>query len=318
MLSAVLDDLSRVPGVAVVTMLARDFAAPAGSRRAAHPCRRVGPSDEEETFRELAARADHTLVIAPESGGLLEERCRIAEEAGGRLLGPASAEVRLAADKLALAEHLASHDVPTPHTFPLADVLERGGAIAFPAVCKPRDGAGSQSTYLVGSRADLLRLRDAEPFTEFVVQPHAAGTPASVALLLGPLQCVVLPPALQHLSADGHFRYLGGRAPPSPALAERARGLARAAADALPALRGYVGIDLVLGDDPAGSGDRVIEINPRLTTSYVGLRALARSNLAETMLRVARGEPAPEPSWREGEVAWTADGRVTGRPADWK
>ena len=36
------------------------------------------------------------------------------------------------------------------------------------------------------------------------------------------------------------------------------------------------------------SGDRVIEINPRLTTSYVGLRALARFNLAEALLAVIR------------------------------
>jgi predicted ATP-grasp superfamily ATP-dependent carboligase len=55
----------------------------------------------------------------------------------------------------------------------------------------------------------------------------------------------------------------------------------------LPTPLGYLGVDLVLGDDPSGADDRVIEINPRLTTSYVGLRAAALCNLAEAMLLTA-------------------------------
>ena len=34
-------------------------------------------------------------------------------------------------------------------------------------------------------------------------------------------------------------------------------------------LRGYVGVDVVLGQDKL----YVVDVNPRLTTSYVGLRA---------------------------------------------
>jgi tyramine---L-glutamate ligase len=46
----------------------------------------------------------------------------------------------------------------------------------------------------------------------------------------------------------------------------------------------------VLGSDPHGTEDFVIEINPRFTTSYVGLRAAAQSNLALAMWQVAQGE----------------------------
>ena len=55
---------------------------------------------------------------------------------------------------------------------------------------------------------------------------------------------------------------------------------------------GFVGVDLVLGREPDGSEDFVIEVNPRLTTSYVGLRAAARSNLAEVMVNIANGATA--------------------------
>jgi predicted ATP-grasp superfamily ATP-dependent carboligase len=83
---------------------------------------------------------------------------------------------------------------------------------------------------------------------------------------------------------------LGGELPLTAGLAERATELAERAVAAMPAVTGWVGVDLVLGREPDGSKDAVIEINPRLTTSYVGLRAAATSNLAEAMCRIAQGE----------------------------
>ena len=50
------------------------------------------------------------------------------------------------------------------------------------------------------------------------------------------------------------------------------------------------GVDMILGTDSFGSGDFVVEINPRLTTSYLGLRAACRDNLASAMLSAANGD----------------------------
>jgi predicted ATP-grasp superfamily ATP-dependent carboligase len=101
---------------------------------------------------------------------------------------------------------------------------------------------------------------------------------------------ICLPACKQVLSDDGCFRYCGGQLPLPEPPDDRARRLALAAVRTLPKPQGYLGVDLVLGDDPQGHGDAIIEINPRLTTSYVGLRALARENLAGAMLAVARGQ----------------------------
>jgi predicted ATP-grasp superfamily ATP-dependent carboligase len=68
-------------------------------------------------------------------------------------------------------------------------------------------------------------------------------------------------------------------------------------------------VDVILGAE----SDHVIEINPRLTTSYVGLRVLAADNLMELLLRLARGESTPKPRWRAGGVSWTADGALVQR-----
>jgi len=51
----------------------------------------------------------------------------------------------------------------------------------------------------------------------------------------------------------------------------------------------------------------VIEINPRLTTSYVGLRALSRVNLAGQMIAVAEGRAA-ELCWNATRVHFSSSG----------
>jgi predicted ATP-grasp superfamily ATP-dependent carboligase len=84
----------------------------------------------------------------------------------------------------------------------------------------------------------------------------------------------------------------------------------RPAVESVPGLLGYVGVDLVLGAAADGSDDWAIELNPRLTTSYVGLRALAVDNLAGAMLRVAAGERLEPIRWRSGEVSFTPEGRT--------
>lgn len=140
-----------------------------------------------------------------------------------------------------------------------------------------------------------------------IVQPLVRGRPASVAFLIGLRQKVALMPAWQDTSDDGRFQYRGGSAPLPPELAERADRVARGAIDAVPGLTGYVGVDVILGTE----NDHVIEINPRLTTSYVGLRMLATDNLMEMLLRLVRGESVPEPRWNRGRVSWTADGSCT-------
>ena len=56
--------------------------------------------------------------------------------------------------------------------------------------------------------------------------------------------------------------------------------------------------------------DAVIEINPRLTTSYVGLRTAATSNLAEAMWRVAQGELQPI-EFSDRAIEFDASGNVS-------
>src|SRR5262245_32445717 len=129
MLSALVEDLDGA-GVEAAGLIADDFPVVSFS------CRRVAPRHEMTVLQEAAADADYVHVIAPDTGGLLEERCRWALEAGGRLLGPGPDAIRLSGDKLEFAGHLARHKVKTPTTW-----LAAGYSGRFPLVCKQRDGA---------------------------------------------------------------------------------------------------------------------------------------------------------------------------------
>jgi predicted ATP-grasp superfamily ATP-dependent carboligase len=267
--------------------------------------RDVRQGGERDEFCEIAAAADWSLVIAPEQDGILLARCRWVMEAGGRLLSPGPAVVELASDKQRTAEHLTRHQVRVPPGVIMAGKQSRSAAMV-PAVLKPVDGCGSQGVRRIDRAAELDEITLKKPHR---LERFVPGLAASVAVLCGPDRFVPLPACEQRLTGDGQFTYLGGRTPLPPELAERAERLALTAAGALPEPLGYLGVDLVLGGDPHGSEDYVIEINPRLTTSYVGLRAACRENLAAAMLAVAEGRQ-PSLSWHAAAVEFSADGRV--------
>jgi predicted ATP-grasp superfamily ATP-dependent carboligase len=314
MLSALAADFTKVPGLEVATLVEENTPGTLG-----HRCRRIAPEQESAAFAESLAGADAVLVIAPETGGLLEDRNARVLEAGQLLLGCRPASVRLTADQLALAEYWHKHRVPTPITRLVrtaADatrlLLGRGNGDfgSKDVVLKPQHGAGSQGTILIRSAGERSEAewdafwsaaRAEGPGDDFLVQPYIPGLAASVTLLMGPRTCVPLPAGQQVLSSDGRLRYQGGCMPLAEPLAGRAQRLTRRALEELPGLAGLVGVDLILGEADDGSLDYAIEVNPRVTTSYLGLRRLCTGNLAEAIVESCLGRDVAL-SWRPGKV----------------
>ena len=314
MVETVAADLAAIQSVSVTLMCDQRFPVNAADCRIVQ----VRTHDERQaTFKRLAADADVVLVIAPECDDALHSTCRQVELCGGRLLGPGLPVVKLCSDKHATAEHLAAAGVPVPRGI----TVDAGQALptefAYPAVTKPRDGCGSQDVRLIANAADAALFGTSRWPAR--LECFCPGVAASVAVLCGPKELRALIPCRQRLSDDGRFQYLGGAIPLPPKLARRATELAIRAVQTLPEPRGYVGVDLVLHDRGGQSHfadaklgrspDFVIEINPRLTTSYVGLRAACSGNLAEAMLRIAAGEPA-ELSFRHEPLQFDPDGTV--------
>jgi predicted ATP-grasp superfamily ATP-dependent carboligase len=244
---------------------------------------------------DAALRAcDAALVIAPETGGVLASLTARVEAAGVLNLGSSSAGVRIAGDKLTTIARLARAGVTVPPTRPVATAAE-AAAHGFPLVLKPRDGAGAVGLRLVRRPAEL-DARWGEASAEatgagLLAQPYVAGEQASVSLLCTGAGAHVLSLNSQEIVEGERFEYRGGVVPLEHRDQGRALAAATAAAHAIPGLRGYVGVDLVLADEPT-----VMEVNPRLTTAYTGLRRAVDVNLAALLLDAARGRTPVIPS----------------------
>lgn len=250
---------------------------------------------ERAEFERLANLCDWALVIAPELEGMLSERVGWLQGATAKLLSPSGEFLAIASSKSRTAERLHSHGVPVPLTVgvppsggfqepPKGGTPARSGTPTFPLVLKRDDGAGSVGMRFIRNRKEL----EASILENCRLEQFCPGLPASVAVLCGPAGNVALQPCEQRLD-PGTFEYLGGNTPLPPNLAKRAKTLAIAAIEAMSPTTGYVGVDLVLGEAANGSQDVIIEINPRLTTSYIGLRRACQQNLAQAMLDVAAG-----------------------------
>ena len=275
---------------------------------------------ERQRFTELAASADAVLVIAPEFDGLLAERCAWVRAAGRICLNPSAGAIDLTADKLALARRWQSAGVPTPLTWRVGEEPPAH----YPVVWKPQFGAGSTATMLLRRPEDQSRYFErfrpeelpAGCRDHLIGQEYIRGRAASVAFLVGPRSAEPLLPTFQRLSTDDRFTYQGGQVPIPPGLAARSIALSSKAIDSVSGLIGFVGIDIVLGECLSGSADFAIEINPRLTTSYVGLRKIADFNLAEAIFCTAQGMPVPALHWKTGSVQFGTTGVQTVKRSD--
>jgi predicted ATP-grasp superfamily ATP-dependent carboligase len=297
---AIAADFSAVPSVRVVVTLDTRFTEDHGPWSIVP----VGPDEEEATLRRLASTADYTVLIAPETGGILADRSRTVAGAGGRGLGSSPEAVAMTSDKLRLGCHLSRCNIATP---PCREVTPRLGLpidSPYPAVLKPIDGAGSQNTYLV--RAVDAWPEEALSMPAAVLQPLMPGVAHSASFLVGPEgRAWLVAAGRQHIAIrDGRFLYRGGTVPVVP------HGVVegpRRAVESVPGLCGFVGVDYLW--DERTRRATVLEINPRPTTSYVGLaRWLPPGTLAQAWLEVVSGKGTAE---ENDPPFWDADPRKT-------
>lgn len=262
---AIARDFAALPDVRVTVTVDERLDADPGS----YEIVRIRAGTEPRVFESLAGRADYTLAIAPETDGILAERARIVERARGRSLGSSPAAVMLAADKLEFAHHLVRNAIPTP---PCRLVHPARGLPAehpYPAVLKPRDGAGSINTFVISGADDVPDA--ARSLESAILQPLVPGTPLSASFLVGPTGAVrLVGVARQRIVIErGRISYQGGEVPaPRDWLVPDVVAAVRSVAG----LRGFVGVDFVYDDGARRAA--VIELNPRPTTSVVGLLAL--------------------------------------------
>jgi predicted ATP-grasp superfamily ATP-dependent carboligase len=228
---------------------------------------------------------DAVLPIAPETDGLLAEIQTWALKAGKHLLGCRPEATHIAASKSRTAKCLSAAGLITAPTVWLRN-WQPNNCMEGALICKPDDGAGCTDVLYFESATALStwkQQRPPETWENQIVQPYLQGTAASLCLLCGEDKARLLCGNHQQIQVeDGAMRLTGitvNGIEHHRLDHKTLEDIADTIAGALPGLWGFVGVDLILGPQPV-----VLEINPRLTTSYVGLREAYGINPATWLL----------------------------------
>ncbi|TAN66067.1 MAG: ATP-grasp domain-containing protein [Methylobacter sp.] len=281
MLNALLDNLVRLNSLEITVMLDWRLDALTGVSNVI-----IRPEhDVTEEFARLVRQSDLVWPIAPEFDGILQNLCQTVEALSKVLLTSPATAVAIAGNKFKTYELLDRHHiaaVPTrmlEHQYPAGEWM-----------IKPVDGVGCTDSYVVTQQQDFDQMATQKGL--YIIQPHLQGTKTSLSCLFkqgrGWLVCANLQ-RFKFVNRQYHLAEIVVNHQPDfgsyqSVIAKIAR--------ALPELWGYVGIDLI----ETAEQTWVLEINPRLTTSFVGIYDALGINIAEVVLQMLYGEPILSPT----------------------
>ena len=264
--------------------------------------------NSHDEFVRLARLCDAVWPIAPEFDGILQTLCQAVEVLGKKLLTSPASAVAITGNKLITYYRLKQQQIITVPTrlFTGAVWKDNGEAPDMleefkqlnPAsridnieewLVKPVDGVGCTDNYILTSPHDFEQMYARKG--EYVIQPHIHGKKTSLSCLfkegIGWLLCA----NLQQFNIINQQYQLSKIIVNYESDLSRYQRLVDNVAQALPELWGYVGIDLIETPEQLW----VLEINPRLTTSFVGINAALGINVAENILQLLKGNPTITP-----------------------
>ncbi len=218
----------------------------------------------EETVAKLSKNCDAGLVVAPDE--ILGDLTELVEK-NTENLGCPSGSVRLCADKLECTCALEREKIPVPHTI-------GSGEYKSDHIIKPRFGCASEGIHK--SSAGIVK-------GGFIATQFIEGEHLSASIITGKTQ-LLLTVNKQLIEIDREVSYKGGIV---PYYYEKNNEIVEVAKKTLKTLgcRGYAGVDIVLGDKPY-----VVDVNPRPTTSIIGISRVMDAEIADLILRSRFGE----------------------------
>ncbi len=284
MFNALLDNLTQLNGLDITVML--DWRCPpVVSGNAINTVIIEAKHNITEEFSRLVKQVDVVWPIAPEFDGILQALCQTVVASDKLLLTSPASAVAIAANKFKTYELLSQHGINVVSSRMFDDQYSPGEWMI-----KPVDGVGCADSYVVSNRQEFERMTARKGV--FIIQPHLQGVKTSLSCLFkqgrGWLICVncqhfELINQQYHLTAIDVNHY--------PDLSAYQAVIAEIAL-ALPDLWGYVGIDLI----ETATQTWVLEINPRLTSSFVGIQDALGINVAEAVMQLLQGEPVLKPT----------------------
>jgi predicted ATP-grasp superfamily ATP-dependent carboligase len=243
----------------------------------------INPTDNVfAIFNKSLKECDAAWIVAPETDDILLKFTQQVEKANKLLLSVPSSAIIKTADKLQTFNILTANNIPTIPTQRLLDLPGFKNLEGLPLVIKPIDGVGCENNFVIQNQIEFNQvIQKIEQPQNYITQPFIKGDALSVSGIFKHGQTQLLCINRQHLEIKNQqFKLLGCEVniPINKAMFEN---LLHEIANALPDLFGYVGIDLILANQHL----YIVEINPRLTSSYAGIQQALGINVAELVLQ---------------------------------
>jgi tyramine---L-glutamate ligase len=252
-----------------------------------------GQGDFYAEIEKLAPGCDVGLVIAPDH---LLPRFTLAMETSTHNLGCGSMNVAVCANKQQTGTILASHGIAVP------EEQEEGLRVV-----KPVYGCGSTGVRLTrdpaGKGEFCQRYIEGENYSVSVVGSRVVGE-ACLYFTGEPPAAIALNRQQIEIDPEGKFHYCGGETPVSH---PKEQEIKETAVNAIKILgcQGYAGVDVVVADRVY-----VVDVNPRITTSIVGITACMSEEIADILIRASKGIAIGELHF-SGHASFDANGTVT-------
>lgn len=227
--------------------------------------------DSPEEFEEIleAVKVDAGLLIAPDS---MQPRFLEILEGNTVNLGCSPDAARICADKIRCTSKLKASGVPVVDIVEKPEPCEKG---CYRYVVKPRYGCGSEGVRITS----FVRAGPGE-----IVTRYYEGLHLSASFIVGREGFLPLTINRQIIKFEGDsMSYEGSQVPYRTPRAPEIWEAAKKAAEVL-GLRGYAGIDFVLGELP-----RAVDVNARPTTSIIGIAKVMREEIGELLLQARFG-----------------------------
>jgi predicted ATP-grasp superfamily ATP-dependent carboligase len=287
MLKTLIDELAVLPSVKLTVLLDQ----------------RCNALDLPQTIEIIWVSAEHSVYdllpalieasdlvwpIAPEMESQLLNVSKLVEDKSKRLLNSSSESIAICSDKLATLQILQKNSL-----LPIIDARqldEFSQQFIGPWVIKPKDGVGCLDCFFVSGKTEFNEIsKQIKNQSNYLIQPYIKGESLSLSCLFKNGVAWLLCCNKQLVSIKlGKFELNACQV--NIAIKNRSdyQYLINQVAQAIPGLWGYVGIDII---QPERGQALIVEINPRLTTSYAGIHQALGINVAEVVLKMMDKDP---------------------------
>lgn len=255
-----------------------------------------GNCDYLEKYKKVALESDACFIIAPEFSNILYKLTEIAKKYEKQIYSIGLEGIKIGTSKINTYKYFVQSQIPTPETYliptkqnhlDLEFIYEKFEDLDHSIIIKPEDGAGAENILHIKKKSQIYDIFKANTRTidisrKYILQSFIDGLDMSISLIGikngNQVKPYILSINTQNvLLQKGSFKsqYNGGMTP-----AENSEEIKEKLNHFLQKLNfsyfnGYFGIDFILTHE---NSFKFIEINPRLTTSYLGIRNICEIN----------------------------------------